>query len=163
MKQQLNIKSRKSKTFSRKAQIWTTSADVFIGGMLIALAFSSYFLISFIEEKQVQITFEEKIIDLKDDSFVTLLKADINGYSLSDLLIHAHLNNDDTLLKKELDGFLEKMYSDRVCWVLYNNQTNWLDVNVCRQKIDLLDADVIMPLPNNETMHVRLYVKGFAE
>jgi hypothetical protein len=125
----------------------------------------SYLLINGIHEKRIDDFFEQKISNLDNDEiFVSYLNAEIEpGQTLGDIIILAHLSNEDKKLENKLESFLEKTYSTKVCWRLYKENKEWLRRNKCRKKLDLLDSTIIIPLPNKDMLKTRLHVIGYAK
>jgi hypothetical protein len=145
----------------KKAVVWEEWSDLFLGGLLILITMSGYFLLIGFHERQVENILQEKKAELNnDDVFISYLRA--NDYKLNDLVIAAYLNHDPGELGTEMESFLEEVYQNKVCWTLYAEDTELVSANTCRQDETLLDSTIYMALPDESMVHIRLMIGGYA-
>ena len=150
---------------NKKGVIWEDIADIFLGGVIIMIAMTGYFLVSNFSEFNLKDRVEEKTNEiLYEDVYVMYLNSKVDDkLTLSQAIIISKITNDKEFLEEKLDDLLTDIYFDSVCWEFYIDDDKWTNKNKCRTDTELLDSEALVPLPNNEAINTRLLVKGYAK
>jgi hypothetical protein len=148
---------------NKRGIVWETMADVFLAGFILFIGTSMYFLLSGIHQQAVDRHFSQKITNVNtQDIFPMYLKAEVNGITISDSITQAYFDKTADL-EKDMDTLLEEIYSAKVCWILYKDNSEWIKKNECKREEILLNSSAYLPLPDGKTISVGLYVMGFAK
>ncbi len=164
--------SRNGLLKNKKAQ-WAELEDVFLGGLIISVAFLTFMgFMQFRDYNQGRI-FEEKTRDLNNDFLFRLLSHEFEENTrLSDLIINADAAENTRRLEENLDGLLEEIYSQKVCWRLLKRKNGedilagaWIGTQLnsgfCNSKGPNIESNAILPLPNKKTLGLTLIIRGY--
>jgi len=157
---------------NKKAQ-WAEIQDVFLGGLIISLAFLTFMGYIQLRKYNVESTFEEKVQELDNDFLIPLLSYEFeDGTILTNVIINAHVTEETDELNEKMDYLLQEIYTVNMCWALYregfdetffNSDKMWVGSSSCKKKEHIINSDVILPLPDKETLKLKLVVEGYAE
>ena len=154
-----------------------TITDVFVGGFILVIGITMFFIFSNIHQDQVEFYLQQKVNSINNDEiYVSYLNAELDdSRTLADMISDAHinkdpgiierifglLNNEERSLEDSLDSFLELVYSGKVCWTLYKDNEEWLGKNRCRDLDDMLNSSIVMPTPEG-IINTHLLIEGYA-
>ncbi len=94
------------------------------------------------------------------DTFINILRTDIGGEQLSDLLLEAYSKEGPSLVEQKIDVLLQEIYGAEVCWVMTIDDENFINM-FCLVEDDFLDATAYLPYPNTDSLKVQLTIMGY--
>lgn len=107
---------------------------------------------------------QEAQID-NNDAFVSMLRTEIDGEYLSDMIINAYLSNENALLESKMGNYLKQIYESDVCWQLSVGDDELINIE-CEtdSKKELLRAQTLLPIKQDNVFrsaNVELIITGY--
>ena len=110
------------------------------------------------------IIIQDEISELNNnDNFVNILRTEVSGKKISDLLTDSYISNKPELIRGILDGMLNATYGAEVCWKMFANEKSFINFKCdSGPGKELLDSTIMLPFkttPNKFQLIVTGYKK----
>lgn len=134
---------------------------LFLGVVLWAVVF-------FISNTNVSYQIKEQSTYLNNEGILlSYLTTPTQEGNMADLIVKVYNGEDKTELVNELDPLLNKIYrkSEDICWKLWyyteDNKKELLVGTECGKKIDIFDAETVIPTPDGNQLKIKLNIPGY--